>query len=161
MPTRRELVSVLGAGAATVAIRPTLALGEARESISASPWWLIAPLTPGSPLLDGWKVDHLGPITEGASVLSLTGNGSLRVHICLHQGRPKGFAYTELFDLIVMDHGRGVKDVPADLSPTLNLLERTIRDNESMEVGEAEFQGLTRLMTHSERVSAFGASKLN
>ena len=161
MPTRRELVSVLGFGSATMALHPALALGDSGGESSPEPWWLIAPLKEGSTLLNGWSVSGLGPIKDGAAVLTLGGNSRLRIHLCLHQGEPKGYANSELFDLIVMDHGHSVRTVPEDLAPVLLRLETIIRDNEAKELGSIEFDGLTRLMTHSERVQAFGADHLN
>lgn len=161
MPNRRELVSALGFGAATLAMRPAWALEASPENASPAPWWLLAPLGRGSILKHGWVINDLGPIQSGASVLSLSGNRSLRIHICLHDGNPKGFAHSDMFDLIVMDHGKGVRSVPEDLAPTLLLLADRIRDNESMEVDDNQLGGISRLMTHSERVRAFGARQIN
>ena len=161
MPSRRELVSALGFGAATLAMRPAWAIEGAPEPTSPAPWWLIAPLQRGSTLKDGWVIEDLDPIRSGAAVLSLSGNSRLRIHICLHDGRPKGFAHTDMFDLIVMDHGEGVRAVPENLAPTLLLLADRIRDNEAMEVDDNQLSGISRLMTHSERVRAFGARQIN
>jgi len=85
---------------------------------------------------------------------------SLRVHICLHDGKPKGIAYSELFDLIVMDHGRGVRPVPEELASALLLLADTMRENEWADVPKHQFDGIHRMMTHAERVRSFGASHL-
>ena len=161
MPSRRQLVSALGFGAATLAIRPAWALEASPEHASPAPWWLIAPFNRGTVLKNGWVIDDLAPIHSGASVLSMSGNGRLRIHICLHDGSPKGFAHSDMFDLIVMDHGQGVKSVPEHLAPTLLLLADRIRDNEAVEVDENQLGGISRLMTHSERVRAFGARQIN
>ena len=162
MPTRREIFSAIGLGAAGVVVTPARAFkAESRTPIPA-PWWLLDPLQAGSPLSDGWTICDLASIVDGATVLTIErGSEQLRIHVCLHDGAPKGYAHTELFDLIVMDHGRGVRRVPRDLMPSLHRLSAVIRDNESTELSPQRFTSLTRLMTHTDRVDAFGADRLN
>ena len=162
MPTRREIFSAIGLGTAGIAVTPARAFQGESTNPSPAPWWLLAPLQPDSPLLDGWTVDNLDQIVDGATVLTLRrGAERLRIHVCLHEGTPRGYAHSELFDLIVMDQGRGVREVPRDLAPTLNRLAAAIRDNETKEISLRRFTSLTRLMTHTERVDAFGADHLN
>jgi len=76
----------------------------------------------------------------------------------LHEGSPKGFAHTELFDLIVIDHGRGIRPVPEDLVPVLQKLEKAIQDNEL--ASHSSFDHIADMMTHKERVAAFGAGQI-
>ena len=162
MPTRREMFSAIGLGTAGMAVTPARAFQAESGTPSPAPWWLLAPLQTDSPLMDGWTVGELDNIVDGATVLTLRrGSDQLRVHVCLHDGTPRGYAHSELFDLIVMDHGRGVRDVPRDLAPSLNRLEAVIRDNETKEISQRRFSSLTRLMTHADRVDAFGADHLN
>ena len=162
MPTRRELFSAFGLGAAGIAVTPARAFQAGTHVSAPAPWWLIDPLKSGSSLLSGWTVRGLDGIVEGATVLTIgRGSDELRIHICLHDGAPKGYAHSELFDLIVMDQGRGVRTVPKDLAPSLDRLSAIIRDNETKEISPRRFTSLTRLMTHTDRVDAFGADRLN
>ena len=126
-----------------------------------APWWLLQPLQVGSELEGQWNIEDLGPIEDGAAVLTIRRrNEALNVHICLHDGKPKGIAYSELFDLIVMDHGCGVRTVPENLSSALFILAEIIRQNEWADVPNTQLDGIHRMMTHSERVQSFGASHL-
>lgn len=169
MQSRRRLLGILGAGFSSTFLGPRSAFSR-KSSVSrlsagtndSEPWWLLAPLQAGSPLQDGWTVEHLGTISNGASVLTLGHQirGSVRVHICLYTNSPKGFAYSELFDLIVMDHGAGRRAVPKNLSPTLKLLEITIRNNEFNGLTKVNMDGVSQMMTHIERVDAFGCRSL-
>lgn len=117
-------------------------------------------MTVGTTLDGEWQITDLGPIQDGSSVLNLSHpeQESLRIHICLHAGSPKGFAHTELFDLIVIDHGRGVRKVPDDLAPALLQLAAAIQDNEL--ANNSAFAHVADMMTHKERVHAFGASQI-
>jgi len=163
MQSRRKIMQTLAATTAGAVVGTPVAaakpLGETDHY--AAPWWLLAPLQEGEHLEDRWILHSLSPIKEGASVLTLQrGSTSLRIHICLHDGAPKGLAYSELFDLIVMDHGRGVRAVPEDLSPTLLFLSDIIRENEWNDVPNHRLDGINRMMTHADRVRAFGSSHL-
>ena len=165
MQSRRSLIQTLAATTAGALVGTAPAPVQAQEygegEQFAPPWWLLAPLGENDRLEDGWVLKDLSPIRDGATVLTLSRRKeSLRVHICLHDGSPKGLAFSELFDLIVMDHGRGVRRVPNDLSPTLLLLSDMIRENEWNDVPNHRLDGINRMMTHSERVRAFGPSHL-
>ena len=162
MQSRRVLIQTIGATTASAMVgTPRVHARPTGADHYAPPWWLLAPLQTSERLKDGWVLDDLSPITEGASVLTLKRRGqSLRIHICLHDDAPRGLAYSELFDLIVMDHGRGVRTVPEDLSPTLHLLSDIIRENEWNDVPNHRLDGINRMMTHADRVRAFGASHL-
>jgi hypothetical protein len=129
---------------------------------ATAPWWLLAPLGEGSVLQDGWFISTLGAVSDGAAVLTLGHETEepLRVHICLYADMPRGYAHSDLFDLIVMDHGRGSRPVPRDLSPSLTVLETIIRNNEHREVTSEDVKGISHMMTHIERVHTFGSSCL-
>jgi len=166
MQSRRKILQSIGLGTAGAVLFTNGAGAASTESkhhgaSMPAPWWLIAPLGPESTLRGGWQVDALGPIEDGASVLSLRRRSeSLNIHLCLHDGKPKGIAYSELFDLIVMDHGCGVRAVPENLASALLLLSEIIRQNEWSDVPNNQLDGIHRMMTHAERVSSFGASHL-
>jgi len=162
MLSRRFLIQGLGTATASAVVgAPVAHSGTITADLHGAPWWLLHPLRPSSLLENQWTVDSLSSIKDGASILTLKrGQEILRIHLCLHDEAPRGMAYSELFDLIVMDHGRGVRTVPEDLSPTLLLLSDIIRENEWNEVPDHRLDGINRMMTHAERVRAFGASHL-
>ena len=159
MPTRRSILRTLSAAPVLMA-SPAIRADTDAGTAHAPPWWLVAPMTAGTTLDGEWRITDLGPIQDGASVMQLSHpeQESLRIHLCLHEGSPKGFAHTELFDLIVIDHGRGVRKVPDDLAPALKQLAEAIQDNEL--ANNSAFAHVADMMTHKERVSAFGASQI-
>ena len=155
------MVSAFGMGTAALAVSPVSAVGSTETPHVPPPWWLLHPLSKGSKLRHGWTVHTLGPIRDGATVLTLSrASNPLRIHICLHEGAPKGFAHTALFDLIVIDHGQGVRTVPDTLASNLMLLSEVISDNELKDLRPAELSGISRFMTHPDRVSTFGADHI-
>jgi len=161
MPSRRAMVGALGLGAAGLAVSPTRAVASTGPVSHPPPWWLLRPLSEGMTLRHGWVLRSLDPIRDGSTVLTLNQDAeSLRIHICLHDGAPRGFAPTELFDLIVIDHGQGVRTVPIDLASNLRLLQRVISDNELRRIRPEELSGISQFMTHTDRVSIFGASHI-
>ena len=159
--TRRTLLSALTALPATTTLAGLSAFAHATPSAAPPPWWLISPLGEGTTLVHGWSIDGLDPIVDGGAVLTVghPQQGHLRIHVCLHNGNAKGFAYTELFDLIVMDQGHGVREVPGDLASVLTRIADQIRENELSQ--SAEIGDIAGMMTHAERVNAFGAGHLN
>ena len=162
MQTRRTLLQSIGLSTAgAMLFTPPAQAEKGGESSMPAPWWLLQPLQVGSELEGQWNIEDLGPIEDGAAVLTIRRrNEALNVHICLHDGKPKGIAYSELFDLIVMDHGCGVRTVPENLSSALFILAEIIRQNEWADVPNTQLDGIHRMMTHSERVQSFGASHL-
>lgn len=155
------MVSAFGLGTAALAVAPTSAVGSTDAHALPAPWWLLHPLSEGSRLRHGWSIHTLGSIHDGATVLTLNRtHAPIRVHICLHDGDPKGFAHTTLFDLIVIDHGQGVRTVPDDLASNLMLLSEIISDNELQELRPDELSGISRFMTHTDRVGTFGAGHI-
>ena len=158
--TRRTLLSALTALPATSTLAGLSAFAHAKPTAAPAPWWLLAPLSRGSDLTHGWSIDELGLIVDGGAVLTIghAQQGSVRIHVCLHNQNAKGFVYSELFDLIVMDQGRGVREVPADLASVLTLIAGRICDNELSQA--AEIDDIAGMMTHAERVNAFGAGHL-
>lgn len=126
-----------------------------------SPWWLLAPLTPGAVVGRGWRVDTLSGVTKGAAVLSLAHDDGrvARVHVCAHDGAPRGVAHTALFDLILMDGGDGKRQTEEDIGCVVISLAGVIRNNELAEDGD--LGPLARLMTHPDRVATYGPETLN
>ena len=169
MPTRREILTKIGAGAASTAALGTggLALATHNATLEAlgssagqAPWWLVHPLHKGDTIGLGWSVSTLGPVHKGAAILELshrTGQ-TARVHICTYEGKPKGLAHTALFDLILMDGGRGDKPTEETIGRVLMTLAEIIAENEIRD--EADLSKVTRMLTHTERVNLYGPETL-
>ena len=126
MQSRRTILRTLSAATALVAA-PQVHAGRASSLSHSPPWWLLNPMDVGTDLGADWSLASLGPIIDGAAIIVLSHpeQGEVRIHLCLHEGAPKGFAHTDLFDLIVIDHGRGIRPVPKDLAPALLKLGKT------------------------------------
>ena len=95
-PTRRSVIKGMAVGGA-LAASGTAAAADAgllpfAGASGAAPWWMLAPLVPGSRLSGGWFVRDLSRVRKGASVLSLehATHGFVEVHLCAHDGRPRG-----------------------------------------------------------------------
>ncbi len=158
--TRRALLAALPALPASSALSGLGAFASTELSEASAPWWLLDPFYQGSSLVHGWTIIDLGPVVDGGAVITLKGpkEGPLRIHICLHDGKPKGYAHSQLFDLIVMDQGYGVREVPENLGSVLTLLSETIGDNELRT--RPDIDDIAGMMTHAERVRAYGAGHL-
>lgn len=179
MESRRKVLQQIGLGTAAV----TIAAGSAAAAHKASrvaapgvgsqasaaaqppeagagPWWLLAPLGRGAHLGEGWFLAHLGAVERGASVLTLQHrDGAIgRVHLCHHQGAPKGLAHTELLDLVLMDGGRGDKPTDESLGRVLMGLAAQIRGNELS--GQGDLAELARMQPHDERLLTYGPESL-
>jgi hypothetical protein len=169
MATRRELLrkigvgvastAALGAGTSAMIVHKATLEAFARPSKSA-PWWLLQPLVQGDAIGLGWSLGSLGPVERGASVLELrhsTGQ-TARVHICTYEGKPKGLAHTELFDLVLMDGGQGNKPTEETVGRVLLSLAEKMSENELDE--EADLTRVGRMLTHGERVDVYGSESL-
>jgi len=166
MRNRRELLTHLGLGAAGCALVFQPSAGHAAitrfEEGNQAPWWLIEPLAPGEHLGAGWRVLSLTPVRQGAAVMTIRHpyEGTLPIHICTHDGAPRGYASSELFDLIVMDKGHGHGVVSPELGAVFNHIADQIRSNELREGPSARLEDIQTMMTHPERVRAFGSPQL-
>lgn len=164
-PSRRGLLKSLALGAAVVATPAAAgAAPSSRRDIfskdSDAPWWLLHPLAPGASLSGGYTVMELSPVRKGAAVLTLQHGLAERVdvHLCVHDGAPKGVVHTELVDLIVMDGGQGKKRTDEALGRALMDLGTRISKNQAGE--GADLAPLSRMMPHVDRVEAFGPENL-
>jgi len=124
------------------------------------PWWLLHPLQRGDSLPRGWRVGALSRVERGASVLELVRNETetVRVHLCFRVGEPKGLAYTQMFDLLLMDGGNGQQPTEEGLARVLKDIARRIATNELR--SEGDLKPLARMMSHDERVEAYGPETL-
>lgn len=180
MTTRRDVLKKLAVGtasAATVAgagraaadaLAPELVeLGDAAAALLSqgfpqgpAPWWLLHPIGVGTVLGYGWYVVDLSGVAAGAAVLTVghsTGR-KVRVHLCAHDGRPKGVAHTRLVDLVLMDGSTGSQRTDERLGRVILGLAERIRRNEANPQGD--LVPVARMMTHEARVGTFGPDTL-
>lgn len=174
MDSRRSVLQKLLVGTATAAAVPGTATA-AIEAVQAgtagggfsgllpsgpAPWWLLDPVGMGSPLKFGWYVAGLSSVEQGAAVLTLAhaSGRKARVHLCAHDGRSRGLTSTRFVDLVLMDGGSGSFRTDELLGRVILGLAERIRRNESRV--DADDRPLVRMMTHDERVQAFGPDKL-
>jgi hypothetical protein len=180
METRRELLRVLALGTAAASLPASLAtpgVAEAApvagsegeqarravpdEGIAApAPWWLFAPLQAGSALGAGWSLGSLSEVRRGACVLELVHESGdvARVHVCGHDGRPKGLAHGHMVDLVLMDGGNGDKPTDEQLGRVLLGIAVRVRLNEGSP--EGDLAPLAAMMSHPDRVARYGAHSL-
>lgn len=163
--SRRGVLRGFLSGTALAASGTAVAVERGTQAVSGlggeAPWWLVQPLQPGSRLSGGWRVHDLSPVRKGAAVLTLLdpdGN-PVDVHLCAHEGRPKGVVYTALVDLIVMDGGRGDKPTEERLGRILKDLARRMRKNE-VAAESGQLRPLSTMLPHGERVEAYGPENL-
>lgn len=168
MESRRSILKMLALGGALFASEAgatasaLASVGEgSRLPDGPEPWWLIAPLESGSRLARGWRVHSLSRVEQGASVLELRNtNGNVaRIHVCFRQGKAKGLAHTRMFDLLLMDGGNGDRSTDEHLARVLKDVARRIRSNEVRKDGD--MRPMSRMLTHNERVDAYGPENLN
>lgn len=162
---RKAAEAARAPGGAATATRGTAPDAQAQVAANTAeagtgPWWLLAPLARGSHLGQGWYLAHFGAVQRGASVLTLQSrDGEIaRVHVCQHDGAPRGLASTELLDLVLMDGGQGDKQTPEHLGRVLMGLARVMRENELKSDGD--LGELARMQSHGERVDAYGPESL-
>lgn len=118
-----------------------------------APWDLVRPLTAGSLVAHGWRVADLSAVVDGSCVLTLrnASDRSYRVHVCRNDGRPQGLVYTENFDLVVMNGGKGDLPTEEGFAQAVAELGHVLAANEAHEA-PAE---IAALMPHEERLRRF------
>lgn len=167
MTTRRELLKGLAAGAAAASVP-----GTARATTSGAaatiadwadgpaPWWLLSPVGRGQSLGLGWYLYALSEVRRGAATITLrhsTGREA-RIALSVHDGSPSGLAHTALLDLVLMDGHTGIGATEESLGRVVLGLARNIAKNELSENGD--LWPIAKMMTHRQRVSAFGPETL-
>ena len=97
-----------------------------------APWALIAPLSAGSSVGNGYRVDSLSEVREGAATLRLSGGEGQRasVDICLRDGEPVGVAHSRHFDLVLMYEADGAHPTDEALGVVVMSLAARVRTNE-------------------------------
>jgi hypothetical protein len=173
MHSRRHLLKTLGAGALGAATLTATGIASRRAkadtlkafasgSRTGAPWCLLSPLQPGSTVGKGWKVHSLGPVRNGAAILSLTHktHGAARVHVCMRQGKATGLAHSHLLDLVLMDGGDGAKPTQEALGRVVHGIAKRIAKNELGAVEDGTLDAMTRMLTHQERLALYGPENI-
>ena len=156
MESRRKILQKIGLGTVmsslgfwgTTQYAPFLNAQKNGEA----PWWLLAPFKQGSQLGLGWSIVSLSAIEKGAAILTLQHHEKdvARIHICAHNGLPKGLAHTNLLDFLLMDGGQGNHPTEESVGRVLlGLAERMQKDEERLI--EQGYQ-ISQLQTHEERL---------
>ncbi len=125
------------------------------ETTVPAPWELLRPLTVGAIVTSDWRVSDLTGVVDGSCVVTLeNGKGrSQRLHICRNDGRPSGLVYTDRFDLVVMNGGRGDLPTEENFGQAVAEIAHVIAGN------EAKHDELMRtLLPQSEREQKFAAT---
>ena len=125
------------------------------ETTVSAPWELLRPLTVGASVTKDWRVSDLTGVVDGSCVVTLeNGKGrTQRLHICRNDGRPSGLVYTDRFDLVVMNGGRGDLPTEENFGQAVAEIAHVIAGN------EAKHDELMRtLLPQSEREEQFAAT---
>ena len=128
---------------------------EAPAPAAEPHWQLLAPLGPGDAVGLGFRLASLSPVTAGGAVLMLSraGGQEARVHICRHDGQPRGMAHTRKLDLILMNGGRGDTPTNEELGRVLLGLAARLAANEKR---AAEL--IRSMQTHEERLRLYAGT---
>ena len=173
MPSRRDLLKVLGTSVASTAVvgaahlkpeQTRLAILQliASGGFGASPWCLLAPLSAGDSLGKGWSMHALGPVEGGAAVLQLKNRDGriARIHICARQGSSAGLTHTHLLDLVLMDGGDGSKQTDERLARVISGLAKRMARNELAAIDPQTLDAMSRMLTHEQRMAVYGPETL-
>jgi len=138
---------------ATVTKLRALADGSrTRESVgpvaSEPPWPLLAPFGAGVALGLGWVLESLSPVRNGAATMVLrhARDGIARVTIRRNCGAPRGVAYTDQLDFMLMNGGGGTARTDAVIERVLAHLADKLRRKEN---GNCSEDLLALLLPHS------------
>ncbi|MEC8194629.1 MAG: twin-arginine translocation signal domain-containing protein [Myxococcota bacterium] len=173
MPSRRDLLKVVGPGVAGVAVGTATGSSAAharRASLMAfaggfgseAPWCLVAPLQTGSSVGKGWRLEALSRVCEGASIMTLrhSVHGAAKVHICARSGNDTGLSHSTLLDLRLMDGGDGSRPTPEGLARVVTGIAKRIAKNELGAVDESTLDAMARMLTHEQRKAFYGPENL-
>lgn len=121
------------------------------------PWELISPLAAGSVVANGWSVSGLTGVVDGSCVLTLQNERGRehRIHVCRNEGSPEGLVFTDRFDLVVMNGGRGDLPTEEGFAQAVAEVARVLAKNEPDGRIEPVIAGL---MTQRSRVETFSGS---
>jgi hypothetical protein len=135
-------------------------LSSPRWTDAAAPWWLLDPYRVGSALGLGWSIASLSDIANGAAILELAhpSGDRARIHLCGHDGAPRGLASSAVVDFIVMDGRTGREATDESIGRVILSLARHVRQVEAS--AGMDWRALSYLMPHGDRVERFGPENL-
>lgn len=118
-----------------------------------APWELLSPLALGATVANGWTAAALTGVVDGSCVLTLKNQRGRehRVHLCRNDGSPEGLVFTDRFDLVVMNGGRGDLPTEEGLAQAVAEVAHVLAQNERA-------HQLDGFMPQAERVSMFSGS---
>ena len=168
MQSRRDILKAFGttvvasATGFSIAAQASTLRAFASGSNAEAPWCLLTPLQLGASVGKGWRLKHLAPVKNGASVLTLNHavHGSARVHICARNGTSHGLTHTRLLDLVLMDGGNGNRRTKEDLARVVTGIAKRIGKNEVCAVDEKTLDAMSSMLTHDERMALYGPENL-
>jgi hypothetical protein len=133
------------------------ALGESgplATQQAPAPWEILQPLTVGSTVVGGWKLAGLTGAVHGSCVVTLENERGRqnRVHICRNDGKPNGIVFTDRFDLVAMNGGKGDLPTEESFARAIAELSHVLAANEDRSTVVAS------LVPHAERLSTCGES---
>jgi hypothetical protein len=173
MQSRRDLLKAVSTGLTGAALATGAGLSPATVRASSlrafatmgggeAPWCLVSPLTMGSNVGKGWRIQNLSALEAGASILTLQHptRGTARVHLCARRGGGHGLTHTQLLDLILMDGGTGELRTQEGLARVVTGIGKRIAKNELGAVDEETIDAMSRMLTHKERMAIFGPENL-
>jgi len=131
--------------------------GDLTPIAAPPPWELVRPLAAGAALAHGWRLAELGPIKDGACVVTLQNERgrARRIHLCRNDGTPRGLVYTRRVDLVVMNEGAGDLPTEESLAQAVAALAHVIAANE----GTVPAGLFAHLLPHAERVERYAAAE--
>ena len=160
---RRSLLKGLAIGGAALSAPAAAQAHETLEQAvmragptGAAPWHLIAPLTSGSYVGAGWKVESLSTVAQGVVVLTLAHARGERaeLHLCRRRGAAMGMAQTHTLDLFLMNGGAGKLVTESGIGRAVKTVAAKIRANERMNPYPAKTP--PGMMSHPLRLGLYG-----
>lgn len=126
-------------------------------TVTPPPWEIMRPLAAGSVVASTWRVVDLSGIADGSCIVTLGNQNhrTHRVHVCRNGGEPRGLVYTDRFDLVVMNGGRGDLPTEEGFGHAVASVAHAIANNET---SRDAAQVASALLTQTEREQRFADS---
>jgi hypothetical protein len=155
-----RLSAAMGGGGVNDTSNPQTcgAAGEGKPSVHTAvaqapeilpPWELLQPLTVGSVLACGWRLQGLTGIADGSFIITLRSKAGhpQQVRVCRNDGHPEGIVHTPQFDLLVMNGGKGDLPTREGVAQAVAQVARVMAAHEAHRMERA---GLVGLLSHQE-----------
>jgi hypothetical protein len=132
---------------------PEGSAARAEPEEGPAPWAIVAPLSVGTDLGGGWRVQALSGLRRGAAELTLAhGSERATVHVCRREGSPSGLAHTEQLDLFLMNGADGLEVTAEGIGRAVRTAALRIEKRERGTLSELP----PTLLSHSARLDAHG-----